>query len=419
MTYLSDLIDKPVSDVSGERVGTVIDLVASVHHSTIPYPVISALLVRSSANHQLLVPFSDVIVFLAPAIPINKAIDQIVPYDPCEDDIFLSRDIWDKQIIDTDGLRVVRVNDVELAQVEGNYYVANVDIGGLGLLRRMGLARVAQKLASRFSRNVPDNVIAWDDVELLQRGDMRLKVPIEKIAELHPADIADLISDLSRSQSDQLLESLDVETLAETLEEVETDFQASLVENIPDEKLADILEEMSPDEAADLLAELPKERSDELLELMEDEASEDVRGLLVYDEDTAGGIMTTDYVSIQANLTTDDAIRTLRETGSEAETIYYVYIVDDDNCLIGVISLKDLIFTSPQTRISDYMHKRVISVTADSSQEEVAQMISKYNLLAVPVVDDENHLLGIVTSDDALDKIIPTAWKKRIPRMYK
>jgi Mg2+ transporter MgtE len=262
-------------------------------------------------------------------------------------------------------------------------------------------------------------VIGWDDVELLQRGDMRLKVPAEKIADLHPADIADLISDLSRSQSDQLLDSLDVETLAETLEEVETDFQASLVENMSDEKLADVLEEMSPDEAADLLAELPKERSDELLELMEDEASEDVRGLLAYDEDTAGGIMTPEYVSIQADLTTEDAIRTLRETGSEAETIYYVYIVDDDNRLIGVISLKDLIYTSPQAHISEYMHTRVVSVQTDTPQDEVAQMISKYNLLAVPVIDENDHIIGIVTSDDALDKIIPTAWKKRLPRIYK
>ena len=141
MTYLSDLIDKPVSDVSGERVGTVVDLVASVHHSTIPYPVISALLVKNSANSHLLIPFSDVIVFLAPAIPINKAIDQIVPYDPCEDDIFLSRDIWDKQIIDTNGLRVVRVNDIQIAFTQNAYYVTGVDVGSAGLLRRLGLKK--------------------------------------------------------------------------------------------------------------------------------------------------------------------------------------------------------------------------------------------------------------------------------------
>jgi magnesium transporter len=419
MPYLSDLINKPVADLSGERIGTVTDLVASIHHSTIPHPVITALVVKRPKNQQIIIPFSDVIVFISPAIPISKNIDDVLPYQALEDDILLTRDVWDKQIIDTDGLRVVRVNDVELAQVEGNFYVANVDVGGLGLLRRMGLAKIATRFASKVQQNVPENVIGWDDVELLQRGDMRLKVPAAKIAELHPADIADLISDLSRSQSDQLLESLDVETLADTLEEVETDFQASIVENMPDDKVADILDEMSPDEAADLLAELPQERRDELLEQMEDEAAEDVRGLLAYPEDSAGGIMTTDYVSIPADITTDDAIRTLRETGSEAETIFYVYVVDMEDHLIGVISLKDLIFASPTAKIADYMHKRVVTVAVDALQDDVAQEISKYNLLAIPVIDEEEHILGIVTADDALDKIIPTAWKKRIPRIYK
>ena len=269
-----------------------------------------------------------------------------------------------------------------------------------------------------MQQSLPDSVIGWDDVELLHHGDMRLKVPLAKIAELHPADIANLISDLSRAQSHQLLDSLDVETLADTLEEVEPDFQASLVENMSDETVADILEEMSPDDAADLLAELSQERRDGLLEQMEDEAAQDVRGLLAYPEDSAGGIMTTDFVSIPANITTNDAIRTLRETGSEAETIFYVYVVDNQDRLIGVIFLKDLIFASPETKISEYMHKRVVSVPVDESQNDVAQEISKYNLLAIPVVDEEGHILGIVTADDALDKIIPTAWKKRLPRMY-
>jgi magnesium transporter len=418
MPYLSDLINKPVADISGERIGTVTDLVASIHHSTIHHPVITALLVKRPKNKQIIIPFTDVVVFISPAIPISKNIEDVVPYEPLEDDILLTRDVWDKQIIDTDGLRVVRVNDVELAQVEGNFYVVNVDVGGLGLLRRLGLAKVAQRFASTVQQNVPDNVIGWDNVELLQRGDMRLKVPIAKIADLHPADIAEIISDLSRSQSNQILESLDVETLADALEEVETDFQASLVENMSDDKVADILEEMSPDDAADLLAEMSQERRDELLEQMEDEAAEDVRGLLAYPEDSAGGIMTTDYVSIPADLTTDDAIRTLRETGNEAETIFYVYVVDNEEHLIGVISLKDLIFASPSTKILEYMHTRVVSVQVDESQDEVAQLVSKYNLLAIPVVDEGRHLVGIVTSDDALDKIIPTAWKKRLPRIY-
>jgi magnesium transporter len=417
--YLSDLINKPVSDLSGERIGVVTDLVASIHHSTIPHPVISALVIKRSPKKQVIVPFYEAVVFIAPVIPLGKNIDDVIPYQLLEDDILLTRDIWDKQIIDTDDLRVVRVNDVELAQAEGNFYITNVDVSSLGLLRRIGLAKIARKLASTIQKNVPNNVIGWDNVELLQRGEMRLKVPAARLADLHPADIAELISDISRAQSDQLLDSLDMETLADTIEEVEIEFQASIVENMSDEKVADILEEMDPDDAADLLAELPQKRRKDLLEQMEDEAAEDVRGLLAYPEDSAGGIMTTDYVSITADITTDDAIRTLRETGNEAETIFYIYVVDQEEHLIGVISLKDLIFASPTAKIADYMHKRLISVAIDATQDEVAHEISKYNLLAIPVIDEGEHILGIVTADDALDKIIPTAWKKRLPRIYR
>ena len=216
----------------------------------------------------------------------------------------------DKQIIDTNGMRVVRVNDLELARVNGDFYVANVDIGGLGLLRRLGLAQTcARRSPAPGPRADRRAIISWDDVELLP-GDqpMRLKVPGDKIAELHPADLAEIISDLSRAESSKLLETLDVETVADTLEEVEPEFQASLVEAMPDERVADVLEEMAPDEAADLLAELPEERSQELLNLMEEDEAEDVRKLLTYPEDSAGGIMTTEFVAVRPDLTAEQAI---------------------------------------------------------------------------------------------------------------
>ncbi len=247
---------------------------------------------------------------------------------------------------------------------------------------------------------------------------MRLRVPGDKIAELHPADLAEIISDLSRIESSRLLESLDVETLADTLEEVEPDFQASLVERMPNEKVADVLEEMAPDEAADLLAELPQDRSQELLKLMEHEEAEDVRKLLTYPEDMAGGIMTTDFIAIRPDLTAEQAITVLRETAEEAETIFYVYVTDSTDHLVGVLSLSDLVLARPNTPVTEFMPRRVVSVNVGDSQNEVAQVVAKYNLLAVPVVDSEGRLQGIVTADDALDKILPTQWKKRLPRLY-
>ena len=417
MAYMSDLMGKPVADVDGELIGHLEDLIASIR-GEMPHPEVVALVVKRSGG-LVTVPFSDVVVLVAPAISLTKRIKEIVPYQPHEHDLFLARDVLDKQIIDTDGVRVVRVNDLELARVNTHFYVANVDVGGVGLLRRLGLAKPAQSLAKRFKRELPPNVISWGDVELLP-GDqpMRLKVPGKKIADLHPADLAEIISDLTRAESNQLLETLDVKTVADTLEEVEPDFQASLVETMPDEKVADVLEEMAPDEAADLLAELPEDRSQELLNLMERDEAEDVRKLLTFPVDSAGGIMTTEFVAVSPDLTAEQALTFLRETAREAENIFYVYVADKQDHLLGVFSLKDLVLAKPHTLVTEFMHLRVVSVDLKDSQDDVAQAISKYNLVAMPVVDDKRRIHGIVTADDALDKIIPTAWKKRLPRLY-
>ena len=248
---------------------------------------------------------------------------------------------------------------------------------------------------------------------------MQLRVPAEKLHELHPADLAEIVSDLNRLESGQLLDSLDVKHLADTLEEVEPEFQAELVEHMSDEKVADVLEEMEPDEAADLLGDLPKDRKEDLLALMEQDDADDVRKLLAYPEESAGGIMTTEYASIPPNLTAAEAIQVLRGMADEVETMFYVYVVDKEQHLIGTFSLNNLIFAPPGQMVSDFMTDRIISVNLTDDQETVAQVVSKYDLLAIPVVDDQNHLHGIVTADDALDKIIPTAWKKRLPRFYR
>ena len=415
MAFVSELLGRPVAEVNGQRIGRLTDLVAS---TGFPHPKIVALVVKR-ARSQLVVPFSDVAVLIAPAIPLTKSLAEIAAYRPGEHDLYLARDVLDKQIIDTSGVRVVRVNDLELARVNGQFYVANVDTGGLGLLRRLGLGTAAQKLTGSLGRGAPPGVISWNNVELLPGEQaMRLRVPSDKIAELHPADLAEILSDLSRSESASLLGSLDVKTVADTLEEVEPDFQASLVEAMPDEKVADVLEEMAPDEAADLLAELPEYRSQGLLELMEDDEAKDVRKLLAYRDDTAGGIMTTEFIAVPADLTAEQTIRMLRQRAEEAETIFYVYVTNAEGRLVGVFSLRELVLAQPDTPVADFMERRVVVVQLTDAQEKVAQIVAKYNLLAVPVVDDAGRLHGIVTADDALDKILPTAWKKRLPRLY-
>jgi magnesium transporter len=417
MLYASEFIGRPVVDADGKRLGKLRDLLAT-HHGDIPHPQLVAIEVKQHAD-TLFIPMHDVAALISLAIPLKKKFSEITPYTPQADDIHLVRDVLDKQIIDTDGMRVVRVNDLELTRVNGNVYIANVDISGVGLIRRLGLGSLADRLSARPRTSELPSIISWDNIELLS-GDqpMRLKVPTSKMAELHPADLAEILSDLTRQEGSKILDTLDIETLADTLEEVEPDFQVSLIERMSDDRVADVLEEMAPDEAADLLAELPQNRKHELLELMEDEEAEDVRKLLTFPEDTAGGIMNTEYFIVPAYFNAEQVMERLRETAPEAETIYYIYVADQDEHLLGVFSLRQLVLAKPDALVIDFMEKRVVTVDLMDSQEDCAQVVSKYNLLAVPVVDEKKRIHGIVTADDALDKIIPTAWKKRLPRFY-
>ncbi len=417
MAFLSEILGHTITDIDGRYIGKLEDLIARELADAM-HPIVDAVVIKDR-NKIIMVPYALVMALFTPSIPLKCRADEIPPYQPAENDIFLSRDVLDKQIIDTDGARVVRVNDLELVRVNGTLYVGNVDIGMMGILRRLGIAAVTQRISSTLHLPAPQTHISWDDVELLRHDPfMRLRVPVESISELHPADVAEIISDMNKLESGQLLEALNMEQLADTLEEVETEFQANLVENMSDDKVADLLEEMEPDEAADLLAELPEKRSRGLLALMNKEDSDDVRKLLSYPEDSAGGIMTTEYACVPPNVTADAAIQWLRQNASDAETLFYVYVTDAQDHLMGVFSLKQLIFAEPTAHVEDFMEDRVKSVNLTDEQDDVAQVITKYDLLAIPVVDDQNMMHGIVTAEDALDKIIPTAWKKRLPRLY-
>jgi CBS domain-containing protein len=418
MAFLSEILGRTITDFDGRYIGKLEDLIAR-ELADATHPIVDAVVIKDR-NKFIMVPYALVMALFAPSIPLKCKADELPEYAPAENDIFLSRDVLDKQIIDTDGARVVRVNDLELVRVNGTLYVGNVDIGLMGIMRRIGIAGLTERFASIFKLPALQTFISWDDVELLRHDPfMRLRVPVESISELHPADVAEIISDMNKLESGQLLEALNMEQLADTLEEVETEFQADLVENMSDEKVADLLEEMEPDEAADLLAELPEARSRNLLALMEKEDSDEMQKLLSYDEDSAGGIMTTEYACVPPNVTAEDAIRILRETATDAETLFYVYVTDTTDHLLGVFSLSNLIFADPSSRVEEFMVDRVKSVNLTDDQEEVAQTITKYDLIAIPVVDENNVMHGIVTADDALDKIIPTAWKKRLPRFYR
>jgi magnesium transporter len=236
-----------------------------------------------------------------------------------------------------------------------------------------------------------------------------------------PADIAAIVDELDHHTSTALLEGFDNEALADTLEESSSEMQMTILSNMAPERAADILEEMDPDEAADLLADLPNGTSQALLELMEQDEALEVRTLLTYPEDAAGGIMTTEFAYVPEDLTVGEALDFLRqsEDAQDDEVMYYVHILDYNQQLKGIVTLRDLVMTDPNSNLRQWVEAEEISVEPLTPQKEVAYLIAKYDLRSIPVIDPENQaMLGIVTVDDAIDIVLPTAWKKRLPRLY-
>lgn len=418
MAYLSELLHREVRDAKGTLVGSLDDVLISPEGENDRYPRIVALAVKHNGNTPVLLPWGGTEDLAGNKIILQRPAS--APYVPRGQEVYLSRDVLDKQVIDTNGFRVVRVNDLELAKIGDYYRLVNVDIGGRGLLRRMGWEDAFQRMADRLHRELPSRSIAWNDLEFIPRGELQVRVARDRLRDLHPADIAEILEDMSPREAGELIRDFPDEKAADVLEELEPEFQAEVLGEIPAEQAADIVEEMEPDEAADVLQELPEEQRAEVFNLMEPEESAEVAELLEHPEDTAGGMMTTKYVNVPPGVTAAAALQDLKLSASarEAETIYYVYILDPEEHLLGVVSLSDLVLAPPEVSIDTIAHRNPVRVKLGASREDVLEAIARYSLLAVPVVDEENHLQGIVTADDALDLILPDDLKIKLPRLF-
>lgn len=419
MAYLSELLGREVRDVKGVLYGKLDDVLIAPESSRDPYPRIVALAVKRGGTSSLL-PWAGTEDLAGNKIILQKPAAK--PYQPMTNEIYLNRDVLDKQVIDTNGFRVVRVNDLELAKIGDDYRLVNVDIGGRGLLRRLGWEDAFENMAEALRRELPSRSIKFTDLEFIPQGDLQVRVAGEKLKELHPADIAAILEDMRPRQVGQLMGGLSDEKAADVMEELEPEFQADVLETLSDAKAADIVEEMEPDAAADVLQEMDEDKRAHVFNLMEPEESAEVAELIKHPEDTAGGLMTTKYltVPVPSDVTVGEALQRVRADApaKEAETIYYVYVVDAEDHLVGVFSLSDLVLASPETTVDSIMHHKAIRVPLTATHEQVLEEIAKYSLLAVPVVDGENHLLGIVTADDALALILPAEWKIKVPRLF-
>jgi CBS domain-containing protein len=414
MLYLSQAIGRPVLDANGEPLGKVDDLIVAVGDR---YPPVTGL-VMATDRRRIFLPWSSVARFDEAGARLSNDRIDITRFQQRPDEIRLRADLLDKQIVDIDGRKVVRVNDLRLDDVEGRLHLVAVDVGAAGLLRRLGIERGYRVLARNLRLPTPERYIDWEDVDPVETSvaSIKLRVPHAGLTELHPADLAMIIDQLAPRDRAGVLAALDDEAAADAIEEMEPDTQVEVLEGLAPERAADILEEMSPDDAADLVADLSDETREELLALMERDEADELGGLLAYPEDTAGGMMTTEFVAVPAHLTAAQTIDRLRELEPDAETIYYVYVVDDEAHLVGVLSLRDLIVARPETTIAEVMIDDPVAVAVDADHDDVASVVARYNLLAVPVVDAERHLVGIVTVDDAIDTILPASWRRRVSR---
>ncbi len=412
MLFASRLQRQPVFDLSGQIVGFVKDLVVKLGPK---YPYVTAVVVKTPRKEPIFVPWDAIRSFEESEVILAVPLNEMGKFVQRDDEVLLIKDILDKQIVDTEGKKLIRVADLKLARIGDKIRVVAVDISGQATLRRLGLGF----LVDLFSRK-PPKFIDWENVDILGRADPNLKLTVshDRLALLHPADLAQIANSLSPRQRAAVIESLDDEVAADTIEEMDPEHQVSVLSDMESERASDILEEMAPDDAADLLADLPREKAEELLALMDKKEADELRKLLAHPETSAGGIMTTEYIAVPVGYTAAETLELLRKEAADVEAIYYLYVVDKERHLLGVCSMRDLIKANPDDKIAAFMKTDPIKVELSTEQEEVARLVAKYNLLAVPVVDEENVLHGIVTVDDAIDVVVPTAWKRRFPRIF-
>jgi Mg/Co/Ni transporter MgtE len=258
-------------------------------------------------------------------------------------------------------------------------------------------------------KDIPHAEISWEYVQPLEMHSSRLALNIARnqLNELHPADLADIIENIPIQNIRTVLDSIDAETTGETLYELEPEMRNVVISQMDDEEVSDILEEMEPDEAADVLSDLPDEKAQELLEMMDQEDAEDIQELLEHEEDSAGGLMNPEYLRLTSDLTVGQAMDILKGCADDVETIFYGYIVTTDDRLEGVVSIKGLIMNPPDAHLTDIMEENIKSVRIDAEPEDILETLAKYDLIAIPVLDSEERMAGIVTVDDVLAHFLP------------
>jgi CBS domain-containing protein len=326
----------------------------------------------------------------------------------CSTCLWLNENIQDKQIVDMNGRKLVRVNDVRMVMIPSGTYAIAVDVGIEGLFRRIGISRFLETALDPVNVSIPGKMILWDDIEAVDftNSSIKLSKSSSKLHTLHPSDLADIIEELDRATRTSIFASLDDEQAADVLEELEPKAQIELAESLPVEKMADLLEKMPADEAADLLDVLEEEKAIKILDEMEKESSEEVRELLEYPDKVVGSIMTTDFLTFGEDMTVEETIREIRKVKPEPSNIYSIFVTDKNNKLVFAISLMELIIANPSLKLREITKQKPLTVFDQDKVDSLAELFSMYNLLAVPVINHDMELEGVVVVEDIVEDLL-------------
>jgi magnesium transporter len=401
--FLTELLGLKVYDLKGRRIGVIRDaaVVPLIDPARVDRFLVGTGYTWLSVRHDQVgeISFSG----------IHLIDEQLTPYHSDEYMLRMTRDLLDQQIIDAHGRKVVRVNDVtfEVRRNNGTEVLAilEVDIGIRSIFRRLVQGILPPMWIRKLQNRVTPNSIPWEFCNILEADPqrrLRLNISNKLLEEMHPADLADIVEDLSPDDREAIFETIDSEVAADALSEVDPDIQASILESLETEKAAEIIEEMSPNEAADLLAELEERTSQEILEEMDVEPKADVSELLEFEEDTAGGLMNTEYLALNEHATVSDAISALRGNEELLETLNTLFLIDSGEKLIAAVPLARLFIAEPSRPLKELATDTLIQVGVDERQDRVTELFDKYNVLSLPVVDEEGNLAGVITADDII-----------------
>ncbi len=404
---LTELLGLPVYDEGGNHCGRVMELALTPQEDR---SRVTSVIVKTKSGDRLL-PFNSVL-SINGGMRVGGSPSSWQVSQGNEGLFLLGRDLLDQQIIDVHGRKVVRVNDVDLSQDHNQanpvLRVGSVDVGAKGAVRRLLKGVVPGGALHALLRQIPARVIPWEFVDLIETDPARrvkLKISHERLAKLHPADIADIVENLAPDEREAVFETLDEEVAAEALEEVDPRVQKAIVESLDSDRAADIVEEMNPDAAADLLADLPEERTSQILQEMQPEERQEVSELLGFEENTAAGRMNTEYIALPVAATVQDSIEALRQFEGGIESVSTIYLIDSHGTLAGAVPLAKVVLASAETPLLSLTREPLISCHAGAGEKEVAELFDKYNLQTLPVVDDQRQLTGVITSDDVISML--------------